>query len=192
MKTKCAIDDCQRDSWARGWCLMHYKRWRNGVRDISKPGNIKHGKTGTPEYFTWQSLFFRCNNPASKSYHRYGGRGITICDRWRGRNGFANFLADMGTRPSSKHSLDRINNDNNYEPSNCRWVTSHAQAVNRGIPKNNTSGHKGVSKVGDKYCPYIKIDYRTINLGTFSKLSEAIIVRKAAEEKYFKPILEAA
>jgi hypothetical protein len=71
----------------------------------------------------------RCRNPNDKKYEDYGGRGISVCERWE--NSFADFLADMGERPSEKHTLDRINNDGNYEPGNCRWATSKQQNNNR-------------------------------------------------------------
>lgn len=82
-----------------------------------------------PEYEIWRGAIARCTNPQRHDFKYYGGRGIKICDRWR--HSFQNFLADMGPRPSPQHSIDRINNDGDYEPDNCRWVTWKEQAANR-------------------------------------------------------------
>lgn len=71
----------------------------------------------------------RCHNPKSNDYALYGARGIAVCERWR--DSFENFLADMGHKPTARHSIDRINNDGNYEPSNCRWATATEQSRNR-------------------------------------------------------------
>lgn len=95
-----------------------------------------HHMTDTPEHRAWQGMFDRCNNPNSHGYKDWGGRGITICDRWR--NSFRDFLADMGPRPSPQHSIDRKDNNGNYEPSNCRWATKAQQSRNsRGARLND-------------------------------------------------------
>jgi hypothetical protein len=84
--------------------------------------------TQTPEYNTWANMLSRCRNPKNDRYRDYGERGITVCERWLR---FENFLVDMGLRPSDRHSIDRINNDGNYEPLNCRWATSSEQNNNK-------------------------------------------------------------
>ncbi len=104
-----------------------------------KPGSrITHGETlgkQTAEYTCWAGMVSRCENPRVERYPRYGGRGITICARWRygenGKSGYECFLADMGRKPTPKHSIDRIDNDGNYESSNCRWATRSEQRRNQ-------------------------------------------------------------
>lgn len=91
-------------------------------------GHARHGKEH-PLYKVWTTMRQRCDYPKAKGYERYGGRGITVCERWDGPDGFPNFLADMGERPDGL-SLDRRDNDGNYEPSNCRWATASEQQRN--------------------------------------------------------------
>lgn len=89
----------------------------------------KHGLRKAPEYRLWQNMVQRCGNPNNPRYDDYGGRGIRVCARWR--KSFAAFYADVGPRPSAKHSIDRIDNDGNYEPGNVRWATAYQQVHNR-------------------------------------------------------------
>lgn len=89
--------------------------------------NTVHGMHKSKTYRIWKSMLQRCNNPKCTAYARYGGRGITVCDRWRN---FENFLEDMGIQPPGL-TLDRTNNNGNYEPSNCRWVTHKENCNNR-------------------------------------------------------------
>lgn len=99
-------------------------------RSIQK--HTKHNLCNIPEYKVWSSLVNRCLNPNNQAYDNYGGRGIKVCSRWLDKKkGFTNFISDMGKRPNSKYSIDRINNDGNYEPDNCRWATIKQQNNNK-------------------------------------------------------------
>lgn len=95
---------------------------------------IKHGHARnhkpSPEWRSWKSMLDRCSLPSMPNYHLYGGRGITVCEQWRSKDGFAQFFRDVGARPAG-HSLDRINSDGNYEPGNTRWATAKQQSNNR-------------------------------------------------------------
>ena len=86
-----------------------------------------HGQCRSPEYRAWWAMRTRCFNEKSENFEDYGGRGITVCKRWLK---FENFLADMGPRPSAKHTLERMNNDGDYTPRNCRWATNQEQQSN--------------------------------------------------------------
>jgi hypothetical protein len=90
-----------------------------------------HCQSATAIYNVWLAMKARCYNPKNKAYHNYGGRGIIVCDRWLGEKGFENFIADLGDRPSPAHSLDRIDNDGNYCPENCRWASKIEQSLNK-------------------------------------------------------------
>ncbi len=91
-------------------------------------GGATHRMRGAPEYGVWSGMKSRCSNPKDGNYTDYGGRGISVCDRW---SLFENFFDDMGPRPSPRHSIDRRDNDGNYEPGNCRWATRKQQSRNR-------------------------------------------------------------
>jgi hypothetical protein len=118
--------------------------------------NLKHGLSKTPEYGVWLTMRRRCDDPNVEKFQQYGGRGIKVCERWQK---FENFISDMGRRPGPEFSIERLDNDGNYEPSNCRWETVQEQSYNKsttrllsykgqeitvhqaskvaGIPKNN-------------------------------------------------------
>ena len=122
-----------------------------------------HTQTGihSPTYSTWSHMTTRCTNEKHNAYHNYGGRGITICTRWQGENGFINFLDDMGVRPQGM-TLDRYPDTNgNYEPDNCRWATHYEQSRNK--RKNIWIEYNGKKMVQTDWAHKLNIDYGTLN-----------------------------
>lgn len=97
------------------------------MRSMATHGATRNGKQ-TSEYVSWRNMHDRCSNPAVPNYARYGGRGITVCERW---SEFRDFFYDMGTKPSARYTIDRIDSNGNYEPDNCRWDTPKQQGRNK-------------------------------------------------------------
>lgn len=119
-----------------------------------------HGMTDTKLYRVWAHMKARCHNPKSSVYRYYGGRGVVVCERWQGKEGFANFLADMGPRPSSAHSIDRIDVNGNYEPGNCRWATKQEQMRNK--RSNVTLTFRGETRCAAEWAELLGISYAAI------------------------------
>lgn len=129
----CSIEGCGKPHSSRGWCRHHYNRWH--LHGDPNPPNvrpcIRDGKNQHPLFRIWVGIHSRCENRNYKEFALYGGRGVSVCERWHGSEGFWNFVTDMGPRPSLKHSIDRYPNLNgNYEVGNCRWATSRQQCRN--------------------------------------------------------------
>lgn len=144
---------------------------------------MKHKKTGLPkgnkvEYYTYRNMLSRCFDKNHKSFCNYGGKGITVCERWLGPDGFGNFLCDMGNRPAEGYSLDRIDNDKSYSPDNCRWATWLTQEGNRSI-NNETVGVSRHNQNGG-WSAYISVGGRR-KTKCFRTREEAVAQRKAWE-----------
>jgi len=105
---------------------------KKNSRGYYNPGNTKHGLSNTPEYNVYKLIKQRCYNKRNPEYKRYGKRGIFMCEEWL--LDFKAFYEDMGERPTNKHSIDRINNNGNCTPGNCKWSTAKEQAANRRPP----------------------------------------------------------
>lgn len=122
------------------------------------PKSQTHRDSLSPEHETWRQIKSRCTNPDSPSYHRYGGRGIAVCERWA--SSYEAFLEDMGRRPSPDHSIDRIDNDRGYEPGNCRWATQVEQARNTSFNHRVTAF--GVTRVLMEWASIAGLHYETL------------------------------
>jgi len=118
--------ECGKEKAVSGGSLTSGRTHSCGCYAVEQ--HTTHGMSKTRVYKIWESMHSRCERQTSAYWHRYGGRGIKVCDRWRS---FENFYNDMGNPPNKKHSIGRIDNDGNYEPSNARWETSEQQDNNK-------------------------------------------------------------
>lgn len=144
-KRNCIVEGCEKNVLAREYCDKHYRKFMlYGNATATK----FHNMSRTPEYSVWASMISRCTNSKKKYYHRYGGRGITVCDRWK--NSFVAFFEDLGAKPFLKAQIDRIDNDGNYEPNNCRWVTPQQNSLNSNLTKIKTHDTKIIKKLHDQ------------------------------------------
>lgn len=137
----------------------------------------------TPEYRAWDNMIQRCYNPKYIRTHRYKGRNIRVCDRWL--DSFDNFLEDMGERPNKNYSLDRINNDGNYEPSNCKWSTAFEQLSNSSMYLKSNNLFPGIrttvwldGSVHYLVTAHFSGKYRSI--GCYTDIEEAVSAKLSA------------
>lgn len=133
----------------------------------------------------WQGMRQRCNNPKDKDYPSYGGRGIRICKEWNRSASFMEWAINNGY--SDDLTIDRIDVNGNYEPSNCRWATYTQQARNKRMQKNNSVGFSGIyyEKERKKYRATIYVNNKKVDLGRYESLEEAIKARKNGEIRYW-------
>lgn len=136
-----------------------------------------------PFYTIWADMKTRCRNEADETFLNYGARGINYCSRWKH---FKNFAEDMWPRTADHLTLERRDNDRGYSPDNCYWADRSTQCINRRTFKNNTTGARGVVKVGSRF--YARFDYKgeRYNLGRFDTLTEAVDAREQFIERFMK------
>ena len=142
----------------------------------------RHGKSWMPEYFAWVNMKQRCGNKNRPDYHHYGGRGIEVCDEWS--DCFLTFFDDMGRRPSSEYSLDRIDNNKGYSPDNCKWSTVTEQRLNRRQFKSEL-GEKYIIRNGKGFQVQKTRNGKKMQYGCHATLEKAIIVRDAILKTFY-------
>lgn len=182
----CLVDDCSSKKRSRGYCSRHYNRFmRYGDPLMGRRYRERHNLSGHELFNIWHSMVKRTTVPSTSGYENYGGRGIKVCDRWI--TSFSTFLEDMGERPSSEHSIDRIDNDKDYSPENCRWATKRQQSLNKRNNKRKISSYRGVclDTLGKRWRAYIKPSGKYIHLGVFSAEVDAAKAYDSAAVKYF-------
>ncbi len=153
------------------------------AKELQKVGCTKHGKSYTNTYQSWKCMKARCLNPKSKYYSYYGGSGVVVCDRWL--ESFENFLEDMGECPQDT-SLNRVKGSKVYSKETCEWATKSVQGFDQKKRSTNTSGRTGVCKTkSGSWLSQIRVNYKSIYLGTFKSYEKAVKAREDAEIKYF-------
>lgn len=127
-----------------------------------------------PDFWLYCGMKQRCRDPKSSNYSYYGGRGIKVCDRWIGRGGFWRFIKDMGIRPEGM-TIDRIDNNGDYAPDNCRWATMGEQCLNRRIRKDNKVGVTGINydKINKRWVARKTVGEKRLCLGYFKNVDDA-------------------
>jgi len=167
---KCSINNCENKVEARGWCNKHYLRWqRHGDPNFTK----HHGYRYHPLYKVWVDMRQRCYNKNNTQYKDWGGRGITVCEEWMSPKAFIDWALPLWKKGLE---LDRTDNDGNYCPENCRFVTHAENSRNqRLLQENNTSGYRGVGYENKKWRARITINNKQKYLGCFDSITLAAL-----------------
>ena len=178
----CMVDGCKKKHEGLGYCKKHYRKYKK-YNDPLAGKEIKfHGMYGTPEYQVWNDMIQRCNNSKRASYKYYGGRGIQVCPKWK--DSFLAFFKDMGKKPGNKSSIDRINNNGNYEPGNCKWSSPKMQVRNRSNTVLNSELVIKIRKLFDEGHKKIEIS-KKLDLN-YHNIISALIKNSNGSWKYWK------
>lgn len=193
-RPECTVEGCTKKNRSHGLCNAHLSRLqRNGSVDIVKPHPVKHGLWKHPLYQIWNGIKYRCLVPSSRDYPAYGGRGITICKRWR--EDFQAFYDDVAPRPEGL-TLDRKNNNLHYScgkceeckangwEANCRWVSRSVQNHNR-RQRPNSAGYQGIKADHGRWNARIRVNKKIIHLGMFATKEEAAAAYESARKRYY-------
>lgn len=153
-------------------------------REVAAKREFKHGHVGSRAYHVWSAIIQRCTNPKNPGWNNYGGRGVTVCERWLE---FAAFYADMGDPPPDM-SIERVDNNAGYSPENCRWATWVEQSRNKRPHTGNASGVRGVSKcvTTGKWRAQLRVCSKSVWGGRFDTVEEAAACRRALEEQHWR------
>lgn len=184
------VCDCGNELEATGTNLRQGHTQSCGClqKERASHSSTQHGFNGTSEHSAYYSMLYRCTDEDNISYDNYGGRGITVCDRWleEGFKGLENFIQDIGKRPSPQHSLDRVDVNGNYCKENCRWEVRAVQNFNTRLKTTNKTGRTGVHlSKNNTFNVKIGFEGKSINVGTYSTFEEACRAREDAELKYY-------
>lgn len=176
----CNFPGCTKGVLAKHLCGKHYTRlMRYGDPNV-RFSTKRHGMSNTPEFHAWVNAKRRCHNPRSQMYPHYGARGIEMCQEWR--DSFEAFYQYVGPRPTNWHSLERIDNDGNYEPGNVRWATKSEQSINQRRKTYPTDDMKSIKQTSRGWMVLMRFQGKTVCMGTYDTVQDAARARDGARK----------